>query len=49
MVGAIMVSVGAILGGGGLIMLPFGALMIFTGSINVCPMGSMYSQSLKGQ
>jgi len=48
-VGSIMIVSGLLTGGLALIMLPFGALMIFTGTMNICPMGPMYRQPLKGE
>lgn len=48
-VGSVMILSALITGGLALIMLPFGALMLFTGSMNLCPMGPMYRQPLKGE
>ena len=47
-VGSAMIVSALLTGGIALIMLPFGSLMIFTGTMNLCPMGPMYSQPLKG-
>lgn len=48
-VGSAMIVSALFTGGIALIMLPFGAMMIFTGTMNLCPMGPMYSQPLKGE
>ena len=48
-VGSIMIVSALFTGGLALIMLPFGAMMIFTGTMNLCPMGPMYRQPLKGE
>ena len=48
-VGSVMIVSALLTGGAALIILPFGALMIFTGSMNLCPMGPMYRQPLKGE
>lgn len=48
-VGSVMVLSGLLTGGAALIVLPFGILMIFTGTMNLCPMGPMYRQPLKGE
>jgi hypothetical protein len=48
-VGSVMIVSALFTGGIALIMLPFGAMMVFTGTMNLCPMGPMYSQPLKGE
>jgi hypothetical protein len=45
----LMITGGLLIGGAALIMVPFGVLMLVTGSMNLCPMGPIYRQPLKGE
>lgn len=46
--GPIMIATAITIGGAAYIMLPFGVLMLITGTANLCPMGPLYKQSFSG-